>query len=386
MVRKFQLISGKDTSGSSGFSDKDGNLFVVGSATDADGKQHWIVTRSKDKGDTWETVDDLVSAGGQAGAVSGMIDGKGQIYVIGNLGESATKGDWMLRRSTNAGKNWSEMDKFRRGSDAVSFGLGQSMIEYIDAEGKKKYYTCGTAFEKDKDMGWLVRTSTKGDAATFDTTDDDYRLADKKRSACMKVVLGKEHILTFGYAMTLKDTASAIVRQKTLAGTEWKTKDEFVVAAEKSAVIASAAAFEDKIYWVGYAMKSDDTIEWVVRQSLDDGTTWKTIDEFQLSSKKNAYARSVMVTADGTILVAGEATTSGDKGKWIVRKSSDSGKTWETFDEYTLDSSKSSGASGLFADDFGNVFVVGYGTDSGDKSNLIVRKLGCQTGGETTTQ
>lgn len=379
-LRKFQLSSGKNSIGYGGFVDTLGQIFVTGAGADADNKAHWFVIRSKDQGETWETVDDQAANGGSTKAVSGMVDQTGRIFVTGMMFDADGQGDWVIRRSTNDGKTWDEMDRFRRGADGAQAGYGLSMVQVTEEDDVTRFYSCGGAKEKDSEIGWLVRTSKSGDKSSFDGTDDDYRKAAKKRSLCQRIISSESALYAVGYGVGDQDQSFGIVRKKKLGEKEWKTVDDFALASNKDTLAYSITVHGDVLYWVGAGTKSDESVAWVVRKSTDGGTQWETVDEYQMASKKTSIAQSVVIGADGSIFVAGYGTTSGDKTKWVVRRSQDAGKTWEVYEDYALTSGKNAAASDLFLDDLGHLYVSGYGTDSSDQTHMMVRKLACQTG------
>ncbi len=73
---------------------------------------------------------------------------------------------------------------------------------------------------------------------------------------------------------------------------------------------------------------------WIVRRSLDGGKTWSVVEEISHGKDADAGAWSAMLTRDGTIYVIGHATDAKKKSHWLVRKSSDRGKTRQTADDY----------------------------------------------------
>jgi hypothetical protein len=68
---------------------------------------------------------------------------------------------------------------------------------------------------------------------------------------------------------------------------------------------------------------------WVTRHSADGGTTWQTVDDFQLSGNEN----EPMAVADlnGTVYVAGNAGSNYSVG--VVRSTTDGGATWNPDDQ-----------------------------------------------------
>jgi len=119
---------------------------------------------------------------------------------------------------------------------------------------------------------------------------------------------------------------------------------------------------------------------WVVRRSTNGGSTWATVDTFALSSGYQAVASGIGADALGNIYVAGYGNASAGKGAkavtsshWLVRKGTNGGSSWTTVDNFQLSSGADSQAKSFAADSQGNLYVAGYGDTSGG-SHWIVRK------------
>jgi hypothetical protein len=77
--------------------DAAGNVVVVGSATDAQGKGRWIV-RSLDSAGVWRTIDDFLLPGGMSAVAGGATtDSAGNLLVVGNATD-ATGTSWVVRK------------------------------------------------------------------------------------------------------------------------------------------------------------------------------------------------------------------------------------------------------------------------------------------------
>src|SRR3989454_2304983 len=125
---------------------------------------------------------------------------------------------------------------------------------------------------------------------------------------------------------------------------------------------------------------------WIVRRSRDGGATWAIVDTFQLTRNWSSRAFGVGADTLGNIYVVGQGNVTGKAntlyGHWVVRKSSDGGTSWSTVDNYQLSTSAHSAAWRFASDSNGNLFVAGWGqaTSSGNH-HCIVRK---SSGGTST--
>ena len=135
----------------------------------------------------------------------------------------------------------------------------------------------------------------------------------------------------------------------------------------------------DEIFVGGGANSVTSGSYWIVRKSVDGGTTWSTVNSYQLSTKSGGnWMRAMTVDPAGVLYAAGEVTkalskTTSEPG-WLVRKSTDGGLTWSNLDYLTWGRGPS-----VAVDAFGRVFVAGYQvvtTPSGSSGQWLVRGSG----------
>jgi hypothetical protein len=109
------------------------------------------------------------------------------------------------------------------------------------------------------------------------------------------------------------------------------------------------------VFVVGLAQKSNLNFSWVVRHSGDGGATWRTVDNFQLSTNMDAWG--VTTDAKGNVYVVGNGFTSDGVAHGLVRASSDGGTSWRTINDTT-----NSGYFGVTVDGAGRLDVLAGGT------------------------
>ena len=134
------------------FEDADGNVYAVGQGDTGEG-WHWLVRRSGDGGDSWSVVDDFQYPGGRVNwAYAGTTDADGAVYVVGagdDDPDSQTK-RWLVRRSRDGGELWETVDDFRLSSSgAVAYDIAR------DSRGS--LYVVGDARDESFVKHWLVR-------------------------------------------------------------------------------------------------------------------------------------------------------------------------------------------------------------------------------------
>jgi hypothetical protein len=87
-----------------------GGLFVVGRVPSGRKQtaQVWTVTRSRDGGVTWQTVDTWLPSNGNSRARKVAVDGLGRVFVMGDSGggNENDSSPWVVRMSADGGDTW----------------------------------------------------------------------------------------------------------------------------------------------------------------------------------------------------------------------------------------------------------------------------------------
>ena len=309
-----------------------GTLFVSGTGSDTSDRA--VVRASTDAGSTWfGPVDDYnYGPNYETDYDGGMVaDSAGNLYVAG---ATYYDGHWLVRRSTDGGVTWSLVEDFFPGGF-------ETQPSGITADAAGNVYVAGTVDNgTSAPLRWTVRKGVGG--TSFSTVDT--------------------------FSTTGPSQAQGIYAHPT-AG----------IFAVGSATIPGTKSF-----WY--------TTAWVVRRSTDAGSTWSTVDTFQLQSSAEAAAQGVGADALGNLYVVGRARVPSGKGAkatfynhWIVRKSANGGSSWSTVDTYQLSASGNSQATSFVADSKGNLYVAGrYNTTDWGPNSWIVRENPGGTGSWST--
>lgn len=159
-------------------------------------------------------------------------------------------------------------------------------------------------------------------------------------------------------------------------GTTWATVDNYqyvanVASEARSVAIDSAGT----IYVAGFGT-SGTVRSWIVRMSTNGGSTWSVVDTFNLVAGKNSQANGLITNASGHILVVGQSTDATNFNHWMVRRSINGGSTWLTVDNFQNTASKNSMANGLAIDGNGEFIVTGSGADA-TSSRFVTRRMIC---------
>lgn len=144
-------------------------VFIVGESEPGGdgGDSRWITRRSRDRGNTWTTVDTYTTHPDQQfGAIGIAADARnGHVYAVGGAQSQTSAVEWqpwVVRKSTNDGDTWKNVDNFNLARNFV----GPRAIA-IDGEGV--IYVAGTTVEFNEDFGeagrhGVLRRSADGGA------------------------------------------------------------------------------------------------------------------------------------------------------------------------------------------------------------------------------
>lgn len=153
--------------------------------------------------------------------------------------------------------------------------------------------------------------------------------------------------------------------------------DNFYLKSGSSAEANSSVVnLDGNLFVAGSAYTASNTDHWVVRKSTDGGHTWNTVDDFQLAAGANTtndIEPAIAKDALGNLYVAGMGFDATKTPHWIVRKSADKGATWTTVDDFVTNG-KVTLATGVTADDNGNIYVSGYGSTKSSGYHWFIRK------------
>ena len=147
-VDSFQLAA--DTHGwpKAAAIDQQGNLYLAGNAEISTGSfvTQWIVRRSVDGGQTWDTVDTLDNGGLSASAESLVVDASGKVFAAGR-----TSSGWLVRVSTNGGTDWTD-------SELYDYPSGQAAsVKCLAADADGNVLAIGTATDTAGNGHFVVR-------------------------------------------------------------------------------------------------------------------------------------------------------------------------------------------------------------------------------------
>ena len=333
---------------------------------------HGLVRASADGGNTWALLDDFSYPGLDCTICTGIAsDPAGNLYTIARSWENAlgegVPAHWVVQRSTDGGATWSVVDDLAPGG----FYTRPNSIA-VDAAGN--VYVVGDTDDNTGNIHWTVR---KGIGGTNFTTVDSQVGNWIYSTASAVFVHPTAGIFVVGESPSLYWT----VRRSQDGGATWKTVDTFTLSKDyRAEAFGVGADALGNIYVVGQAAnsyKGNGVWHWVVRKGANGGTSWSTVDNYQLSAAYPSIASKVAVDSNGNLFVAGCGSSNGNPAwgtgtyQWIVRENPGGNGTWTTVDD--VQDTVVASALSLVANGSGSVFVGGFVKGSGP-NEWIVRK------------
>lgn len=291
-------------------SDNKANLYQVGSLAYPN-DYHWFVRKSTDGGYTWYTTDELY---GNAVAYGFAADKQGNVFVAGRRSWTS----WYIRKSTSDSSVWSEVDNYSKGSVSC-LGIAPNGDIYAGGTGYNGTLDVGVV-RKSSDGGktWdnvdLFDQSSAVTAITFDSQGNVYEIGNLQNThigswyvrmssdngktwstvdifnfsnwvyATAAAADSAGNIYVTGYGYTEDHKGHWLVRKGNKKGS-WTTVDDFIYPNTMGA--ESYAITIDKNDVILVAGGSQIGKNGIVRMSMNGGATWSTMDDFPSASPTN---------------------------------------------------------------------------------------------------
>lgn len=283
-------------------------------------------------------------------AYSSLTDQYGNFFVAGSAADDSNASHWIVRKSTNNGLKWITVDDYQypsgsTNSDDIEPVLGKDIYGNL--------YVAGSSFDSEGNAHWIVRKSSD-DGTTWNTV-DDFRTTGIISIATSFTSDANGNIYVAGYGSTSHSGYHWFVKKSNNAGVTWSVIDNFQLPDKGDAGATSLTADNNgNVYCTGMASN-----QWIVRRSNDNGNIWNTVDNFQGTGDLSA-PRAIIADATNNLYVAGTSFKPYPNGNvWTVRKSIDSGITWESVDSYQPSTAQIADAQAITTDTNGTIYTVG---------------------------
>lgn len=224
-------------------------------------------------------------------------------------------------------------------------------------------------FGDKRNFGWIVRIS--GDGGRFWKTVDEVQ---RSRSFPFAVATNENTILVSG-SYEENGRTHWLTRISLDGGISWRDSDNFSSSQFVFTSPAPRSVGIDPVtgdfFSAGYIGSQFLEGTWVVRRSTDHGRTWGIVDD-KLS---NAVPYGGF-TFDrlGSIFVSGYVQDSNGVRQWIVRKGIRRGTSWRTLETFRFGQGLEATSRGLTTDIFNDLYASGYARDKDNRTYWVVRK------------
>lgn len=383
--------------------DNSGNLYATGSAATFTGAA-WVVRKSSDGGSTWSVVDSFQPNSTYSFFPKNIKgDSIGNIYVVGYGYFGVSYSSWVVRKSSDGGITWTNSDVFNayasKNARAVNLEIDSSSNVYVVGSVLDIYDNTYLVVRKFNGSAWntsnqlnLSSSLNMGqlsgiviDGANISSAGYFYDSSNKSKMAFIQsnnygsswptinqylndfrpnnemndIVELAGGLFSGGYQADIDFIKTWHVKKSSDSGQTWNVIDNYKLSvARNSAVNAfTVNSSTNALYSVGFAEDSFSIPHWTVRKSLDFGDSWITTDDFNQVAGYASSANAAYFGSGGALFVVGEAKVNFSDQKWIVRKSSDDGATWNTVDSYNSTGYKAS--ANAVSESLGNIVVAG---------------------------
>lgn len=342
-----------------------GYLYAAGYAGDSSGDTKWTVKKSVNSGLSWSVVESYGSFASSFVANKVLVDPSGAIHVAG-YGSVGTSSNWIVRTSNNGGASWAELDNFQL------FPGYESRAMNLTSDSLGKIYVVGYGLNSSGVSHLVLRKFETGTG--WVTQVSDTMSAAIGVGMYSSLVVDGSRIVLAGYATDASSMREMVVKLSNDSGTTWTT-NSFHGMIRPDNVVQNIKETNSGIFAIGYHKNDSFTSRWIVRKSSDSGATWNTSDEFFLNFSNEAVAMALAESPiNNNLYTSGFAIPMGGTRQWIVRRSSDAGASWVTKDTYSLQAGYEAIANDVTIDSSGNIFVVGEASTSSSGKMLVVRK------------
>jgi hypothetical protein len=361
--------------------DATGAVYVAGGGSGADGAVHGLVLKKDPTAGAWSAtpvLDYQLAPGKSTTFLDVGADTAGNVYAVGRGADVDGLFTWVVARSGDGGATWGVVDRYRyvpgQNAEATAFAADADGAIYVGGYGKDSTYRKNGINYVEH---WVVRKSTDG-GATWQTV-DDYRYAADYYSRAQGLTVSGGTVYAVG-----KSRDFWVTRRSTDGGSTWSTIDQYQLDTQWNSQANSVAAdAAGNVYVVGEGVKGPKmsrTANWVVRKLPAGGSTWSTVDRWQLSANVATGAGSIaedVVTGPGgevDVVGHGYADTGGTSGHYLSRSSADGGLTWATIDDVKPDPAANAAGYAITRDASGNLLTAGtVGFSTGGGSHMTVR-------------
>jgi hypothetical protein len=295
------------------------------------GEVHWLIRKSHDHGQSWQTVDDWEMPNGFRGSeLRSIVVNDDHVYYVGTYWNINNTNQLygVVRGSSKHGKiaTWQTLDTFsgENGNGATANGLA------IDSHGHL-YVAASVGFSVQNpnchNLQFYQSVRISRDHGSHWLSTDHYFTPGKCSNFPTSVIVDKNGVILVPsleqvFDQTAKKNRTfAYLRSSENHGASWLNIDEYTVPGGSfTEGYAANVNHHGKIFWAGDGRDATGHRNWFVRTQTPSG--WETIDLDAGPSNLGARANSIVFGTEQSIYVGGLFFTSLSplRSAWLVKK------------------------------------------------------------------
>jgi hypothetical protein len=270
-----------------------GNVFAGGNiitGRSGSARNNWAVRKGtyNPSSANWSfsTLEQFVSSSAPAGLSVVNSGASTGVYAVGSV-----SGSWTVRKSSNGGSTWSQVDSFRYDTVAAARSVATGITSdssgnlYVVGYGAKStitgYTRNHTPIYSSSPDHWLVRKSATGNSGTWSIA-DDYQLSSANASGAYAVTAdpaGNVYVAGEGDVPGSDGISTFVIAHATVrtnVGGSWSTVDSYYDPAGFSAWYNAVAADSAGNHYAGGADWYTNDTGWVIRTDVPAPTASAT--------------------------------------------------------------------------------------------------------------
>lgn len=113
-INSYQLVNNKAAKANKIYINSSNEIYVAGNSVDSSNIKHGILRKSTDNGTTWVDIDNyqLLSTIKDTDTIDVMLDSLGNIFTISQAKDATNYSHWITRKSSNGGTSWTIIDDY----------------------------------------------------------------------------------------------------------------------------------------------------------------------------------------------------------------------------------------------------------------------------------
>lgn len=328
----FQASAGWESKATGLVIRSNGDIFVSGTTFSTAGslcKTVYYTAKSLDGGSSF-SGSDIYSTGLVAPyTMSKLYDFNSELVNTGTLTVQTSVFKNLIRTTTNSGTTWTESSipiqypKPSYGNDLVNLSNGNLIS--LGCSSARAINTSSYECE--------ISTYTSSNYGLSWTLNKNFGLTSYKYSVGTKLILDGGVLYAVGTGTDSGSVQHGLVFKSNDFGGSWTKVDDF-----STNLISSRGIFKDKngnIFSFGNYYTSAANFGGYIRKSSDSGASWTNSSQYKCDATGGAtYYVDMQESTNGDLLILTHCILSTGAGRWMIRRSTDQGTSWNDYIGY----------------------------------------------------